>query len=308
MFGDHSLCEFDRSERCRRAAIGADAEPRRRSGWTAAASISRGDAAGRLTLRNIVPGPFLAPRIRGGRRAGAVLGHAATRSTTTPTLLGLPDDTRMARRAQPVSRRASCTVRIVPVSTRRDDRAASLDTLVAAMAQQFTRAAGQLPGLSSAASTTWSRPARGCASAIPRFAVWAQAAPDGRSRRARTSCSRFDAAGQGIGFAVLGGVFGEGVDLPGSAADRRLRRHAGPAAVRSGQRGDPRAHGGSVSARATTTPMSIPGLQKVVQAAGRVIRTETRHRLRGAARRALPASRVTGPCCRPGGRSRASPG
>ncbi len=84
---------------------------------------------------------------------------------------------------------------------------------------------------------------------------------------------QFDAAGQGVGFAVLGGVFGEGVDLPGKrligafiatlglpqfdainqVICKRLEERFG---------------------RGEDYVYVLPGLQKVVQAAGRVIRSE----------------------------------
>ena len=84
--------------------------------------------------------------------------------------------------------------------------------------------------------------------------------------------ARFAPGGQGIGFAVLGGVFAEGVDLPGTrligafiatlalppvsplqtAAAARLDTLFGPG------------HGDADL---------VPAMQRVVQAAGRVLRT-----------------------------------
>jgi len=86
--------------------------------------------------------------------------------------------------------------------------------------------------------------------------------------------ARFTPQGQGIGFAVLGGAFGEGVDLPG-------RRLVGAFIATLGlpqfnpvnecvrERMQARFGAGYDYA------YLYPGLQKVVQAAGRVIRTTT---------------------------------
>ena len=84
---------------------------------------------------------------------------------------------------------------------------------------------------------------------------------------------RFRPGGQGIGFAVLGGAFGEGIDLPGDrligafVASLGLPQHnALNEAMR--ERMDARFGDG------WAYTYLYPGLQKVVQAAGRVIRTE----------------------------------
>ena len=86
--------------------------------------------------------------------------------------------------------------------------------------------------------------------------------------------ARFTEEGQGIGFAVLGGAFGEGIDLPGNRLigafiatlglpqfnplNEQLRARL---QARYGQGYD--------------YTYLFPGLQKVVQAAGRVIRGPT---------------------------------
>ena len=80
-------------------------------------------------------------------------------------------------------------------------------------------------------------------------------------------------ASQGIGFAVLGGSFAEGIDLPGKRLAAPLLRHSGylksiPSMNRSGTGMDTIFHAGYEYA------YFFPGMQKVVQAAGRVIRTQ----------------------------------
>ena len=84
--------------------------------------------------------------------------------------------------------------------------------------------------------------------------------------------ARFEPQGQGIAFAVLGGVFAEGVDLPGSLLIGAFIATLGlpPVSVTQDQ----------IQARLDKLFGAdhgyadlIPAMQKVVQAAGRVIRT-----------------------------------
>ena len=85
---------------------------------------------------------------------------------------------------------------------------------------------------------------------------------------------RFDAAGQGIAFAVLGGVFGEGVDLPGKRLIGAFIATLGlPQFDEVNQAICERME--VKFGRGQDYTYVFPGMQKVVQAAGRVIRTET---------------------------------
>lgn len=241
-FGDHTLCEWD----------GLDAVP------------------GRLVLRNIEPGHFIAPRIRA---ADAIVLFSATLHPPAyyTDLLGLPQDTRAMDIPCPF-RPAQLAVRIVPISTRRDDRSASLDRLVGVMAEQFTRQSGNYLAYFSSfdylemALAAFHR-------RYPEIAVWSQQRQMAETDR-RAFLRQFDAAGQGIGFAVLGGAFGEGVDLPG-------RRLIGAFIATLGL---PQfdAVNAAICARMEARfgrghdyTYVFPGIQKVVQAAGRVIRTDT---------------------------------
>ncbi len=84
--------------------------------------------------------------------------------------------------------------------------------------------------------------------------------------------ARFQADGQGIGFAVLGGAFGEAVDLPGRRLIGAFIATLGLPQVNPVNE--------QIKDRLETLfgaghdyTYLFPGLQKVVQAAGRVIRT-----------------------------------
>ena len=86
--------------------------------------------------------------------------------------------------------------------------------------------------------------------------------------------ARFESGGQGIGFAVLGGSFGEGVDLPGERLIGAFVATLGlpqfnPVNEQLRERME------QLFGCGYDYTYLYPGLQKVVQAAGRVIRTET---------------------------------
>jgi DNA excision repair protein ERCC-2 len=86
--------------------------------------------------------------------------------------------------------------------------------------------------------------------------------------------ARFSAGSSGIGFAVLGGSFGEGIDLPGTRLIGAFIATLGlpqlnPVNEQTRQRMD------AIFGSGYDYTYTYPGMQKIVQAAGRVIRTET---------------------------------
>lgn len=84
--------------------------------------------------------------------------------------------------------------------------------------------------------------------------------------------SRFQPTGQGIGFAVLGGVFAEGVDLPGPRLIGAFIATLGLPPVSATQDGI-RASLLKLYGADRGYADLVPAMQKVVQAAGRVLRT-----------------------------------
>jgi DNA excision repair protein ERCC-2 len=239
-FGDHSLCDL--------------------------ACHGRGRAV--LGLRNLVPADFLAPRFQAAH--GAVLFSA----TLAPAayhrdLLGLPADSVWQAVGSPFAAE-QLEVRLRgDISTRLRDREASVAPIVAELAGQYHRRPGNyLAFFSSFAYLERVREA--FAEAQPVIPIWTQVRGMGEPER-DAFLARFMPGGQGIGFAVLGGAFAEGIDLPGDrligafiatlglppfddfneALKARLQARFG--------RGDDYAY-------------RVPGLIKVVQAAGRVIR------------------------------------
>jgi DNA excision repair protein ERCC-2 len=106
----------------------------------------------------------------------------------------------------------------------------------------------------------------------PDVPVWRQ--ERGMKESERTDfLQRFTPDGQGIGFAVLGGAFGEGIDLPGTRLIGAFIATLGlpqvsPVNDEMQRRMESRFNGAGYA-----YTYLYPGLQKVVQAAGRVIRT-----------------------------------
>ncbi|MFG6157815.1 ATP-dependent DNA helicase [Halomonas sp. 1390] len=239
-FGEHSLCDLARHGRGR-AVLG---------------------------LRNLVPADFLAPRFAA---AHAAVLFSATLSPAPyhRDLLGLPQATVWREVASPFAAE-QLEVRIrADISTRLRDREASLAPLVAELAGQFRRRPGHYLAFFSSFAYLEASLAR-FREAHPEIPVRAQTR--GMREEARDAfLAGFAPGGASIGFAVLGGAFAEGIDLPGDRlvgafiatlglppADAFNEALKARLAARFG-RGDDYAY-------------RIPGLIKVVQAAGRVIR------------------------------------
>ncbi|HZZ12672.1 MAG TPA: ATP-dependent DNA helicase [Paraburkholderia sp.] len=223
-----------------------------------------------LCVRNVIPAPFLRPRYAAARTtvmfSGTLNPHHFYRDT-----LGLPDNTQWLDVEGPF-RAEQLQVRVAShVSTRWRDRERSLLPIVALIAKQYVARPGNYLGFLSSFEylqqvVTLMRERH------PDVPVWSQ--EPGMDEAARDAfLARFRGTNRGVGFAVLGGAFSEGVDLVGEQLigafiatlglpqmndiNEQMRRTL---EARFGQGYD--------------YMYLYPGLQKVVQAAGRVIRTE----------------------------------
>lgn len=224
-----------------------------------------------LCLRNVIPAPFLAPRF------------AASRSTTlfSATLspwhfysdtLGLPSNAGWIDVVSPFTA-AQLLVRVVSsISTRYQHRDASLAPIVALIAQQFGERSGNyLVFLSSFAYLQQLTALfRQCHPQIP---MWEQERSMDEAARERF-LQRFAIDGQGVGFAVLGGAFAEGIDLPGNRLIGAFIATLGLPQVNPVNEQIMRRIEAQLGNGYDSTYL-FPGLQKVVQAAGRVIRTQS---------------------------------
>jgi Rad3-related DNA helicase len=233
--------------------------------------VHRGDtAASTLCVRNVVPAPYVQPRVRDA--ACMVLFSA----TLVPAqfhadMLGLPADTVWLDAESPF-RAEQLELRVAGhISTRWRDRDRSLAPIVQLMAAQFERQPGNYLAffssfdyLEAAASALRERHAH-----VP---VWVQSRGMSEAER-EAFLARFTPEGAGIGFAVLGGAFAEGIDLPGRRLVGAFVATLGMPQVNPVNE-EMRRRMQRRFGRGYDYAYFYPGLQKVVQAAGRVIRTE----------------------------------
>jgi Rad3-related DNA helicase len=265
-FGEHSLCELDVSTV--RGATGSassqvDLIGDGEDGPTA------GDE-GLLALRNIVPAHFIRARMEA---ADSLVLFSATLNPVDYyiNLLGLPEATQSMDVPCPFDP-AQLSVAVHPLSTRRDDRLATLDALVDTIAQRYAQLSGNYLAFFSSFDYLELALAR-LQTRHPAVPVWAQQRQMGEASR-HAFLQQFHAQGQGIGFAVLGGVFGEGVDLPGKRLIGAFIATLGlPQFDAINQAISQRMQ--ARFGRGYDYTYLYPGMQKVVQAAGRVIRTPT---------------------------------
>jgi DNA excision repair protein ERCC-2 len=224
-----------------------------------------------LCIRNIVPAPFLKGRFAAARSVtlfSATLGP----QQFYRDMLGMPETTAWVDVPWPFEAQQLSVQVVDRISTRFNDRARSLLPIVDLMARQFGRQRGNYLAFFSSFDYLQQVEAL-FAERHPEIATWAQ------SRRmdepARDGfLARFSQTGAGIGFAVLGGSFGEGIDLPGERLIGAFIATLGlpqqnPVNDQMMQRME------SIFAAGYDYTYLYPGIQKVVQAAGRVIRTRT---------------------------------
>ncbi|KAA5841942.1 ATP-dependent DNA helicase [Pseudomonas chlororaphis] len=223
-----------------------------------------------LCLRNVVPAGFLAPRLSAAR--STVLFSA----TLNPwhyyrDLLGLPETTVWVDVESPFSA-AQLDVHIVSrISTRFAHRQASLAPIVELIASQFRRRPGNYLAFFSSFDYL-QQVASLLAEQHSDIPLWQQSRGMDEGQR-QGFLERFDADGQGVGFAVLGGAFGEGIDLPGSRLIGAFIATLGLAQLNPVNEQMKQRMAAIFGAGYDYTYL-YPGLQKVVQAAGRVIRSQ----------------------------------
>ncbi|MEQ1804813.1 MAG: ATP-dependent DNA helicase [Burkholderiaceae bacterium] len=222
-----------------------------------------------LCVRNVVPATFLRPRLTAAR--STVLFSA----TLTPwhfyaNTLGLPDDTAWLDVAAPFAPE-QLQVRIVRhVSTRFAHRDGSLAPIAALMAAQYHARPGNYLAFFSSFDYL-ERALEEFARTFPHIPVWQQGRRMDPTLRAGF-LAHFEVDGRGVGFAVLGGSFAEGIDLAGTRLIGAFIATLGlpqfnPVNEELRRRLD------ALFGRGFDYTYLYPGLRKVVQAAGRVIRS-----------------------------------
>lgn len=225
----------------------------------------------RLCIRNVLPAPFLAPRF--------ATSHSSTLFSATLSpwnyytdLLGMPETTACVEVASPFAAEQLQVKVMRSLSTRYAHRSRSLAPMTALMAEQYAAQPGNY--LAFFSSFDYLQQALALFQAEhPDIPVWQQTPRMDEAGR-QGFLARFTEGGQGIGFAVLGGLFGEGIDLPGKQLIGAFVATLGlpqinPVNEQIMQRMN------EIFGDGYSYTYLYPGLRKVVQAAGRVIRTTT---------------------------------
>jgi DNA excision repair protein ERCC-2 len=264
-FGEHSV--FDATLAAERFATGSAGRAIARS---TDSPTGRSKATSTLCVRNVIPAPFLAPRYAAARTTVMFSGTLSPPHFYRDTL-GLPEQTNWLEVEGPF-RAEQLQVHVVShVSTRWRDRERSLKPIVDLIAQQYAAQPGNYLGFLSSFDYL-QRVVALMRERHPDLPVWAQ--KQGMDEAARDAfLARFRAMGRGVGFAVLGGAFSEGVDLVGEQLIGAFIATLGLPQmndVNEQMRRTMEARFGN----GYDYMYLYPGLQKVVQAAGRVIRTE----------------------------------
>lgn len=224
-----------------------------------------------LCLRNVVPAPFLAPRFAAAH-SSTLFSATLSPSKYYADLLGLPENHQWLDVESPFQAE-QLDVRITGnLSTRYQHRAASLEPIGQLMAGQYAQKPGNyLAFFSSYAYLQQVLDA--FVQAHPQIPVWVQSRSMSESER-HDFLQRFTGQSRGIGFAVLGGAFSEGIDLPGDRLIGAFIATLGlPQVNPVNEEIKNRMQDMFGAGMGYDYTYLFPGLQKVVQAAGRVIRT-----------------------------------
>lgn len=240
-------------------------------------SLDPGTRSGRrpaestLCLRNLLPAPFLKPRFAAAQ--SAVLFSA----TLTPwhfyaDTLGLPDDSAWLDVAPPFKAEQLSVHIARDVSTRYRHRSSSLAPIAHLIAAQYAAAPGNYIAFFSSfdyleqAMAAFSR-------RHPDIPTWQQGRRMDEVDR-DGFLARFAVDGCGVGFAVLGGMFAEGIDLTGTRLIGAFVATLGLPQQNPVNEALRRRLDGEFGTGYDYAYL-FPGIRKVVQAAGRVIRTPT---------------------------------
>jgi DNA excision repair protein ERCC-2 len=223
-----------------------------------------------VRIQNLIPAPFLKPRFAAAR---TVTLFSATLSPARyySDMLGLPDDTAWVDVESPFSPEQLQVQVVSRISTRYPDRQRSAAPIARLIADQYDAQPGNYLAFFSSfeyldlVAAEFQR-------SFPAITMWAQARGMDEAQR-KSFLERFVPGGAGVGFAVLGGSFGEGIDLRG---DRLVGAFVATLGLPQVNRRNEqlRERLDAVFGAGYDYTYLVPGIQKVVQAAGRVIRTQ----------------------------------
>lgn len=223
-----------------------------------------------LCLRNVVPAEFIRPRLTAARSSVLFSATLSPRHYYAD-LLGLPADTAWVDVESPFKAEQLQVSIVERISTRFVHRQASLEPIVALIAQQFAAQPGNYLAFFSSFDYL-QQVAQLLAERHPQIALWLQSRGMAEAER-QAFLDQFTPHSQGIGFAVLGGAFGEGIDLPGTRVIGAFIATLGLPQLNPVNE-QMKLRMGAIFGAGYDYTYLYPGIQKVVQAAGRVIRSQ----------------------------------
>ncbi len=250
-FGDHSI--FD---------IQTEATPKVRV---------RGSASTLLAIRNVVPADFLRPRFEAAHTS-VLFSATLNPSQFYASTLGLPDRTTVVEVASPFDATQLKVHLISDISTRYQHRSKSIEPIARLVVDQYKKQPGNYLAFFSSFDYMH-QVATSLSLQYPDIPLWQQTKAMGEAEREQF-LERFIPNGRGVGFAVLGGVFAEGIDLPGSRLIGAFIATLGlpqfnPVNEAMKRRIDMLLGKG----KGYEYIYLFPGLRKIAQAGGRVIRS-----------------------------------
>ncbi|KQN48642.1 ATP-dependent DNA helicase [Pseudomonas sp. Leaf48] len=232
--------------------------------------LERKRSLSQLCLRNVVPAGFIRPRLTAARSTVLFSATLSPRHYYAD-LLGTPADTVCIDVESPFHADQLQVHIVSRISTRYVHRQASLEPIVDLIANQFSERPGNYLAFFSSFDYL-QQVAQLLAQKHPHINLWSQSRGMGEQQR-QAFLEQFRADSRGIGFAVLGGAFGEGIDLPGARLIGAFIATLGLAQLNPVNEQLKRRMSAIFGAGYDYTYL-YPGVQKVVQAAGRVIRTQ----------------------------------
>ena len=223
-----------------------------------------------LCLRNVVPAEFIRPRLTAARSSVLFSATLSPRHYYAD-LLGLPPDTAWVDVESPFKAEQLQVSIVDRISTRFVHRQASLEPIVELIARQFATQPGNYLAFFSSFDYL-QQVAQLLAERHPQIALWLQSRGMAEAER-QAFLDQFTPHSQGVGFAVLGGAFGEGIDLPGARLIGAFIATLGLPQLNPVNE-QMKARMGAIFGAGYDYTYLYPGIQKVVQAAGRVIRSQ----------------------------------
>ncbi len=230
----------------------------------------RGRSNATLRIQNLIPASFLAPRFAAARTA-TLFSATLSPAQYQRDMLGLPADTVWMDVESPFSARQLQVQVVSRISTRYPDRQRSAAPIADLIARQYAAQPGNYLAFFSSFDYL-ALVAAAFRQRYPEVPAWLQERGMDEARR-DAFLQRFVPGGAGVGFAVLGGSFGEGIDLRGDRLVGAFVATLGLPQVNA-RNEQLRACLQQVFGAGYDYTYLYPGIQKVVQAAGRVVRTQ----------------------------------